>query len=500
MTVEILGTPSRTAPASATAERDWAATAVTTAMPRLVSPRMELATLACFDALVAAMATATAWTARFGDAATAQPPYLVATSVFPTAWVAALALGGGYDRRVLADGPDEYQRVLRGGMWLALAIAVASFVLRLEVSRAFLAIAIPYAVLLTLVSRHLLRKRLCSRLLAGRALHRVAVVGTRARVERVTAHLARCSAAGYRVVGHVEPPADSGVDGNAGLRQYSRAALQRLVTEARRMGADTIAIASDGAVGDAGIRRLSWELERTGIGLLVVPNVADVAGPRIAVQTVAGLPILHIEEPVFSGGQRLVKECIDRLGAALLLVLSAPLLAIIAIVLLLAQGRPVLFRQERIGRDGRRFAMLKFRTMRNGADAEWRKLVHLNEHEGELFKIRDDPRVTRCGRLLRRCSLDELPQLWNVLTGCMSLVGPRPPLAREVELYGNDALRRLLVKPGITGLWQVSGRADLPWDEAVRLDLHYVENWSVGLDLTVLWRTLFAVMRRQGAY
>jgi lipopolysaccharide/colanic/teichoic acid biosynthesis glycosyltransferase len=160
----------------------------------------------------------------------------------------------------------------------------------------------------------------------------------------------------------------------------------------------------------------------------------------------------------------------------------------------------VLFRQTRVGAGGRAFTLFKFRTMRDGADDEVPLLRALTGQDGVLFKLRRDPRVTRVGRTLRRWSLDELPQLWNVLVGDMSLVGPRPPLAREVERYGDVARRRLLVKPGLTGLWQVSGRSELPWEECVRLDLHYVENWSVALDLMVLWKTAWAVARGRGAY
>jgi exopolysaccharide biosynthesis polyprenyl glycosylphosphotransferase len=277
--------------------------------------------------------------------------------------------------------------------------------------------------------------------------------------------------------------------------------MDSLIEKVHRLRADTIAVASGDALGRAGLKRLSWRLEGTGIKLLVAPNVADVAGPRILIRPVAGLPLLHIEEPEFRGTKRLLKACIDRVGAGLLLVVASPIMAMIAIAALLTHGRPILYRQERVGRDGRDFVIHKFRTMRPGADREAAQVAHLNVHEsGPLFKIPDDPRVTPLGRLLRRYSLDELPQLWDVVTGSMSLVGPRPPLVSEVKRYGNDARRRLLVKPGITGLWQVSGRSDLSWEESVRLDLHYVENWSVGLDIALLWKTLSAVIRSRGAY
>jgi exopolysaccharide biosynthesis polyprenyl glycosylphosphotransferase len=210
--------------------------------------------------------------------------------------------------------------------------------------------------------------------------------------------------------------------------------------------------------------------------------------------------MLHVEHPRLSGGSRVVKEVVDRVGAALLILLSAPLLLALAVCVRLDSPGPVLFRQVRVGRDGREFVIVKFRTMYLDAEARLAELRHLNEYDGVLFKIRNDPRVTRMGRWLRRLSLDELPQLFNVVRGQMSLVGPRPPLPEEVAGYPDDMRRRLAVKPGMTGLWQVSGRSDLPWEEAVRLDLRYVENWSLSLDLVILMRTLSAVLRPSGAY
>ncbi|MGI8686592.1 MAG: exopolysaccharide biosynthesis polyprenyl glycosylphosphotransferase, partial [Acidimicrobiales bacterium] len=243
-----------------------------------------------------------------------------------------------------------------------------------------------------------------------------------------------------------------------------------------------------------------WDLEGTGVDLLVVPSLVDVAGPRISVRPVAGLPLLHVEEPELGGGARLVKHLVERVAAAVLLVLLLPLLVAVGLAVRCTSRGPALFAQQRVGKHGRRFTLYKFRTMRRSAEAELVDLADANEHDGPLFKIRDDPRRTRLGRALRRVSIDEVPQLWNVVVGQMSIVGPRPPLPCEVEGYSDEARRRLLVKPGLTGLWQVSGRADLPWAEAVRLDLYYVENWSPALDLVILAKTLTAVVRGRGAY
>jgi exopolysaccharide biosynthesis polyprenyl glycosylphosphotransferase len=273
-------------------------------------------------------------------------------------------------------------------------------------------------------------------------------------------------------------------------------ALEALAT----VQADVLAIAGDSALAPGSLRAMAWELEGTGIDLIVAPAVTDVAGPRIAIRPVAGVPLLHVEEPQLSGPARLFKECFDRSVAAVALVVLSPLFLAISVAIRSSSPGGILFRQERVGRHGSRFTIRKFRTMVDSAEEDLAQLLHLNEHDGLLFKLRDDPRRTRVGCWLRRFSLDELPQLWHVVTGQMSLVGPRPPLPSEVEHYGADVRRRLLVKPGLTGLWQVSGRADLAWDETVRLDLYYVDNWSPALDFLILWKTINAVLRGRGAY
>jgi exopolysaccharide biosynthesis polyprenyl glycosylphosphotransferase len=248
------------------------------------------------------------------------------------------------------------------------------------------------------------------------------------------------------------------------------------------------------------LRRLAWDLERDDIDLIVSSSLVDTAGDRITVRPVDGLPMMHIEHPRLSGGRRLIKSVFDLALAALLLVLLAPAFLVIALVIKLDSRGPVFFRQVRVGRGGEMFRMVKFRTMYADAEQRLEAMRAQNEHDGVLFKIRDDPRTTRVGRLLRRYSLDEVPQLFNVLLGEMSLVGPRPPLPAEVEQYPEDMRRRLVVKPGMTGLWQVSGRSDLSWEDSIRLDLRYVENWSLTVDLVILMRTCLVVMRGAGAY
>jgi exopolysaccharide biosynthesis polyprenyl glycosylphosphotransferase len=235
--------------------------------------------------------------------------------------------------------------------------------------------------------------------------------------------------------------------------------------------------------------------------LLVAPGLMEVAGPRLHIRPLTGLPLLHVEEPDFTGSRRLLKSLIDKTVALIGLIVLSPVFIVIALVVRFTSPGPVLFRQTRVGKDGREFTMLKFRSMVADADAQRAAMMDRNEHgDGLMFKVYDDPRITPVGKVLRRCSLDELPQLINIFAGSMSLVGPRPPLLWEFERYADDARRRLLVKPGLTGLWQISGRSDLTWDEMVRLDLRYVENWTLTLDLMILWKTFFVVIRGSGAY
>jgi exopolysaccharide biosynthesis polyprenyl glycosylphosphotransferase len=329
--------------------------------------------------------------------------------------------------------------------------------------------------------------------------HELAVVATNRQLRRERYH-------GFDVVGACLPPHWPGAGPDAGwhdgqigdLPVYGTFdAVAHAVQTAR---ADTVVVLSCPELDGDALRRLAWTLERDDIDLIVASALVDVAGARTTIRPVDGLPMLHVEHPRLSGSRRLVKTAFDRTGAGILVLLAAPLLATVALLVRLDSPGPVMFRQVRVGKDGREFVMVKFRTMHVDAERRLAELRHLNEHDGVLFKMREDPRVTRVGRWLRRLSLDELPQLFNVVRGDMSLVGPRPPLPEEVAAYPDDARRRLAVKPGMTGLWQVSGRADLPWEEAVRLDLRYVENWSLSLDLVILLRTVTAVCRGAGAY
>ena len=408
-----------------------------------------------------------------------------------------LRVHGAYDRRLLEHGPEEYKVVATASFRLFALVAITSYGLRLDVARGYVAMAMPAGMIGLLVARWLWRKWLTMHRAQGLMSASVLVVGDREHLTGLIRALKSVPEAGYRVVAACCGDAEHGYIGRVPVLGDESEAAE----VAQRIGANTVACTSSARFDSGGLRRLGWALEGSDVDLVVVPGLTDVAGPRVLTRPVAGLSLLHVEAPAFAGPQLAIKTAIDRIGAAVLLIVLSPLFAVVAFLIWRRDHKgPVFFRQERSGKDGTSFPMLKFRTMQVGAEAMQPSLQHRSEGQGPLFKLRDDPRITPIGAKLRRYSLDELPQLVNVLRGQMSLVGPRPPLPCEVETYGHDVRRRLLVKPGMTGLWQINGRSDLTWDDAVRFDLYYVENWSVMSDLIILWRTGRAVLRSSGAY
>jgi exopolysaccharide biosynthesis polyprenyl glycosylphosphotransferase len=431
------------------------------------------------------------------EALTASSPLFWAVLALVPAWPLLLGAMGAYSERVFGTGSDEYRRVGKAGFMLLAFAGFISYAAGLDLSRALVVGAIPLLTLATLLGRWAARSVLRRLRERGRCTKRVIVVGRGGAALELADRLKRQRYAGLDVVALCVTPADRGRVGAAG---FPVGGLDDVVDMARRLGADTIAVTSTSETAAEYLRRLSWQLEGTGIELLVAPGLIEVAGPRLHIRPFEGLPLLSIEQPCFEGGRRMVKAAVDRLVAAVALVLIAPVMAGIAVAVRLSGPGPVLYRQERVGINGRSFTMLKFRSMVVDADRQVDALRQANISDGLLFKLRNDPRVTPVGRWLRRLSLDELPQLFNVLGGSMSLVGPRPPLPGEVARYDSSVSRRLLVKPGLTGLWQISGRSDLSWDESVRLDLRYVENWTLALDLLILWKTASAVLRSRGAY
>ena len=422
--------------------------------------------------------------------------YLLTGAIIAAGWVVALQASGGYEIRHLATGPEEAKRVLRASAITVSVLAIACYATKTGVARGFVVGVIPTGFVLLLIGRALVRALVRARRETGGWSHRIVAVGTAESVRHLIEVTERAKGSGLRVIGACveDAPVSSeiwpGVPVLGGVREAA--------AKAAEVGAEVVAVTSNG-LGPAGVRELGWELEGTGRGLVMAPALTEIAGPRVHVSPVEGLPLFWLEQPQLGRLPRLIKRTVDIVGSLFLILLALPVLTVTAIAIKVSSRGPVFFRQPRLGINGSEFRILKFRSMY--VDAESRRDMSQSEQDGGgvLYKMRRDPRVTAVGRVIRSLSIDELPQLVHVVTGTMSLVGPRP-LASADSGYTGAARRRLLVRPGITGLWQVSGRSELSWEDAVRLDLYYVENWSLGLDVTILFRTVFAVLARRGAY
>ncbi len=459
------------------------------------------------DLVVVCVAVLMAQVVRFGESLTAPgyPHYYLPllSALFAMAWMSAL--GGLRTRspRLIGAGVEEYRRVVAASFWTFGAIAIVTLLLKLDIARGYLAVALPAGTLGLVLSRRMWRRRVARQRASGLCQTAILAFGEREAVTNLATELTRHPADGYRVVGIGIP----GYGPSQGEHLTVNGHAIPVVGEEVHMlqaiddcGADTVAIAGTEHFGVSGIRRLIWDLEPMDVDLVVSTGVMDCALSRLVMRPTADLPLLHIEKPLYRGAKCFQKRAFDFCFALAALTVALPIMVLAAVAIKLTSRGPVFYAAERIGIDGKPFSMLKFRTMVEHADKQLVNLLEANDGNGLLFKIRDDPRVTPVGRMLRRFSIDELPQFINVLRHDMSVVGPRPPLRREVEAYDCEVLRRLLVKPGITGLWQVSGRSDLSWNDAVRLDLSYVENWSMIGDLLIIAKTFRAVLRHQGAY
>jgi exopolysaccharide biosynthesis polyprenyl glycosylphosphotransferase len=455
------------------------------------------------DAMIIGAATLLAMTFRdrlgvFDPANDVVENTTVAAAWIIALWLACLLALGAYRRSVFGAGTHEYRLVVNASTATAALVGVAAFLLKFPLSRAFFVMLFLIGVPALLLGRFAMRRVVQRARVHGRMAQRVLLVGSPGHVAEISAVLRRERWLGYHVVGCLLPPAHAEVIETASgvpvLGDTDEVASAVTLTEA-----DIVFFTGGAYESGSELRRVAWDLEdEQHVRIIVAPSVTDVSSERVRIRPVAGLPLVHLERPRSRDASHWAKRAFDVAGSTVLLVLGLPVLLLAAAWIWLTDRGPVLFTQTRIGRDGREFCCYKLRSM--VLDAEDR-LRDLEEREGHvLFKQSDDPRVTRPGRLIRRFSVDELPQLVNVLRGDMSLVGPRPPLPSEVSRYGDDMRRRLNVRPGLTGLWQVSGRAELSWEDTVRLDLYYVDNWSMVQDLTIMVRTLRAVIAGRGAY
>ena len=465
-----------------------------------------IAVLMVADLAAALMAVAICWALRPSDqhntitVLNGSLPYAVLALFSMPVWLGVLALCGAYRPESIGQGFGDYRVPTKAAIRLVALVAIAAFALKVALSRSLVVTYFPSLIVASILLRGVTGQGLSIIRQRGHALRQLVLVGDEPSVRKFATHVLRHAGHGYEIVGACVPGTTRSLD----IRDHHIPVIgtpDEMVVAARTVNARAVAVVGHARFEQVTLQQVAWRLERSGVDLLVAPDVVDMAGPRIRVSPLTGIPLLHITEPRIGGRGWQVKGYLERgLSLPMLIVLS-PILLIAALAILIDSGRPVFYRQRRVGYRGVTFKMIKFRTMVRDADERLPGLLAQNEHQGVLFKIRDDPRVTRVGAWLRRHSIDELPQLFNVLKGDMVLIGPRPVLAREVESFDEEAAhRRFLARPGMTGLWQVSGRSDLPWSDAVRLDLHYVENWSVLGDLRIMWRTVSVVVRPVGAY
>ncbi len=449
------------------------------------------------DAIVLIAATIMAFQLRFDELVspgTLFGPIQIIGSFTPPLWLVVLVYLGAYDRRVIGLGLSEYGRILQSAVVVLLLISLISFLGKFDTSRAYVILVVPFGVLGLLIERWLWRRVILRNRRQGKGLRRTLVIGSKADCADVTTAFSERPWAGYLAVDEMRGP----VEQEARESEFE-AWLDAVMARIEESDVACIALTPSSGLDGTMIRDLSWRMEGRGLDLLLNSALGPVTGPRLTLRVATGLPYVHLDEVSLRTSQRVAKRAFDLVGGSAILILLSPLLFLLAIVSLLAQGRPVFFTQSRAGLDGKPFRIFKFRTM--SRDAEQRRGEMVGESSnGPIVKAEHDPRVTGYGRFLRRWSLDELPQLFNVLTGQMSLVGPRPHPFDDVSRYGQRDHRRLLAKPGMTGLWQVAGRSDLSWDDAIELDLIYIENWTFTGDIAILARTAQAVLLRQGAY
>ena len=448
--------------------------------------------LTIFDLISLLIAITLVFSVRFpeiwrGELNSYETRNLVIAFVVLLGWLFFLWLNGSRDVKILGFGADEYKRLINATLLSFTFIAFISYIFKLEISRAFVLIVFPFGLLTLFITRRFLRKKLLVDRKKGRYLSNVLLIHTD-EIDPVETRLNLAEYAGFKITEKIKKLDSADLD------------FKEVLEKATNTNCDQIMIGQTAKVSASDLRKLGWALENTDIDLVVAPAVTEIAGPRLKVSNVEGLPLLHLEQPSFSGGARFTKRFIDIFIAIIGLVVVSPILLIVALFIKTFDSGSVIYKQKRIGKNNKEFIVYKFRTMYEGSHEQREKIMAEMNKDPRLAKNPQDPRVTKPGLFLRRWSIDEIPQLINVLKGEMSIVGPRPPIDEEVNRYEKSEKRRLLVKPGLTGLWQVSGRSELDWEDAVRLDLYYVENWSLTLDLLIILRTAAAVWRGEGAY
>lgn len=427
--------------------------------------------------------------------------YLLLSSIIFLAWVSLLGLFGSRKIEILGTGADEYQRVSVATLFMSLCFITLFFISNAAVSRMYFVLTVVVGSFFLLLFRNLYRRWVIIQRRKGRFLKQTLILGSSGSVSALLSDFSSLSEAGLWP--KVAATTDAVIKIEDSIKLFSIrnfndiTQILKIIDEFK---ISAIVICNTDLAEAINLKKLSWALEALNIEMFILPGIADVVSPRMKIRNISGINLIRLAAPEFSGSNRLIKRAVDMVFSGILIFLLSPLFFLLWLIIYFDKIGSPIFRQKRVGINGEIFTLLKFRSMKNGPTNDEFTSLGLNDAAGPLFKLKEDPRVTNFGRFIRKWSLDELPQLINVFRGEMSLVGPRPPLQSEVELYDFPTKRRLLVKPGITGLWQVSGRSNLSWEQSVKLDLFYVENWSLSLDFLILAKTFKVVFTREGAY
>jgi len=463
--------------------------------------------IVALDALIVLLATSTAYAVERRQNEFQPPPglrpnypLLILLSIF--LYAVGFVRAGTYVSRFLGRSIDEIRRVTRGAVFGAASLAIISFMFDLHIARSWAALSLILVVAGVLAARLWLRKLFWRLRGQGLLLRRVVIVGDNAEGRALCDMLQRDQGLGYHVVAAVNdrgaPVTSYGEHSDSSGTAEGVLEPEGVLEVVRATDATGVVIAAT-AIGMLGSNRLVRELTHAGIHVEMSSSLLDISPGRMFVRPLGRFPVVYVEAVKRFGWRTAAKRSFDLALAVGLLIVTAPLIAVSLLAIKVGSPGPAFFRQIRVGRDGKPFLLIKLRTMVVDAEARLQEIQHLNEADGPLFKVRNDPRVTRIGQILRSLSIDELPQLVNVLRNEMSIVGPRPALPHEVNAWGEDLRSRLRVKPGLTGMWQVHGRSDASFAEYERLDLYYVDNWSIVTDLAILLRTIPAVVSRKGA-